>query len=158
MPALTASSAGAFSISALATERLSGLVTLRPFWSSWVPDWFSRNLQQGNLLYVNTKKAEASGVTGWRDSLPSNVEAPVRGQKFPDFRKRILTEADIVNEEGGPVINWLEALAACLVMVPRLHRSSLRQRSMKAESSGHTRATRSERQAPTLAAPPRLAR
>ena len=105
-------------------------MTLRPFWSSWVPDWFSRNLQQGNLLYVNTKKAEASGVTGWRDSLPSNVEAPVRGQKFPDFGKRILTEADIVIEEGGPGIKWLEALAACLVMVPRLHRSSLRQRSM----------------------------
>lgn len=49
-------------------------------------------------------------MTGWRDSLPSNVEAPVRGQKFPDFEKKILPEEDIVNEEGGPVIKWLEPL------------------------------------------------
>ena len=37
-------------------------------------------------------------------------------------------------EDSGPVVKRLEALAACLVMVPRLHRSSLRQRSMRALS------------------------
>ena len=41
-----------------------------------------------------TKKAGVSGVTGWRDSLPSNMEAPVRGQKFPDCEKSVTAKVE----------------------------------------------------------------
>ena len=50
-----------------------------------VDAWLEDQVASGRLLYVNTKKAEASGVTGWHDLLPSNVEAPVRCQKPPTF-------------------------------------------------------------------------